>query len=92
MSAVEDPGSFIKSYLNEKPSGLRHQLREMQARKRVNVGSSVSKLDRANLMKEVSPSAFERVMRRQKGDRNVVSLEQETKQEKEMKKLMRLTE
>ena len=91
MRAVENPGNFIKSYLNEKPSGLRHLLREMQGRKRVNVGP-VSKQDKINLMKEVSPSAFERFTRRQQGDRNNVSLEQETLEEKEIKKIMRLTE
>ena len=46
MQAVADPGSFIKSYLHEKPSGLRHLLREMQSRKRVNAGASVPNLDK----------------------------------------------
>ena len=60
MQAVADPGSFIKSYLHEKPSGLRHLLREMQNRKRVNAGASVSKLSE----KEGSPSAYARVIGR----------------------------
>ena len=36
MSAVEDPRMFIKAHIDAKPSGLRHLLREMQSRKRVN--------------------------------------------------------
>ena len=64
MRAVEDPGSFIKSYLQEKPSGLRHLLREMQSRKRVNAGASVPIADRTSLMKDVSPSAYARMIGR----------------------------
>ena len=64
MQAVADPGSFIKSYLHEKPSGLRHLLREMQSRKRVNAGASVPNLDKSNLMKQGSPSAYARVIGR----------------------------
>ena len=61
MRAVEDPGSFIKSYLHEKPSGLRHLLREMQTRKRVT--GSVPKMGKSDyLMKEQSPSAYARVL------------------------------
>ena len=36
LSAVADPGGYIKANLDSKPSGLRHLLREMQSRKRVN--------------------------------------------------------
>ena len=64
MRAVEDPSSFIKSYLQEKPSGLRHLLREMQSRKRANAGASVPIADKTNLMKDVSPSAYARMIGR----------------------------
>ena len=59
VRAVEDPSSFIKANLESKPSGLRHLLREMQSRKRLNGVKRDPKL-----LKEVSPSAFERVLRR----------------------------
>ena len=65
MTAVDDPSSFIKSYLHEKPSGLRHLLREMQSRKRINAGASVQPTtDKTNMMRDVSPSAYARVIGR----------------------------
>ena len=68
MQAVQDPGSFIKSYVHEKPVGMRHLLREMQSRKRENNNNNVSFNEminkKAEVMKEVSPSAYARVIRR----------------------------
>jgi len=86
MGAVADPGSFIKANLDSKPSGLRHLLREMQSRKRVN-GQARDKA----FVKEVSPSAFERVMRRKQGE-SMGSLERETQEEKNIRKIMRLND
>ena len=64
MTAVDDPSGFIKSYLHEKPSGLRHLLREMQSRKRINAGASVPINDKTTMMRDVSPSAYARVIGR----------------------------
>ena len=86
MRAVENPGGFIKANLDSKPSGLRHMLREMQSRKRV----QGIKRDQ-QLLQEVSPSAFDRVMRRKKGE-VLGSLERESREEKEIRKLMRLND
>ena len=49
---------------NEKPSGLRHLLREMQSRKRINAGASVPITDKTTMMRDVSPSAYARVIGR----------------------------
>ena len=73
MQAVADPTRFIKANIDAKPSGLRHLLREMQSRKRV-TGVPRDK----NLLKDVSPSAFERAVRRKNGE-IVGSLEKETR-------------
>ena len=86
MRAVEDPSKFIRANLEAKPSGLRHLLREMQTRKR----QAGEKRDKA-LVKEVSPSAYDRLLMRQRGE-NPVSLERESKREKEIRKIMRLND
>ena len=95
MSAVKDPSSFIRSYLEEKPSGLRHLLREMQSRKREDNNFSTrekrQQIEKDNMMLEVSPSAYARVIKRKRGEKSVL-LERETDLEREVKKVMRLSE
>ena len=86
VRAVNDPSSFIKANLDSKPSGLRHLLREMQSRKRVS-GIPRDK----KLVKEVSPSAYDRYVRRKKGE-SIGSLERESQQDKELKKILRLND
>lgn len=88
VRAVENPADFIKANVDAKPSGLRHLLREMQSRKRL---AQDKPRDKA-LLKEVSPSAFDRVMRRRQGQPVRGSLERETSEEKELKKIMRLND
>jgi len=58
----------------------------MQSRKRVNG----AKRDKA-LVKQVSPSAFDRAIRRKNGQQ-VGSIERESHEDKELKKVMRLND
>ena len=59
MSAVREPAKFITASVDSKPSGLRHLLRDMQNRKRY-FGDYRDK----KILKDASPSAFERAVRR----------------------------
>ena len=61
MNAVGDPASFIRANIEARPSGLRHLLNGMQRRK-INGQPKDKKL----LLKELSPSAFERSLNRRK--------------------------
>ena len=88
VSGVKDPASYIREKLESKPSGLRHLLRELQSRKRIQNGQKRDPV----LLKEVSPSAFDRVVRRRRGEVVPGSLEKETDQERELRKVMRLND
>ena len=88
MRGVDDPASWIKENVQSNSSGLRHLLREMQSRKRIQNGQKRDKL----LLNEVSPSAFDRVMRRRRGETVHGDLEKETEYDKELKKIMRLND
>ena len=86
VRAVDDPVKFIRENVESKPSGLRMLLRDMQSRKRAQ-GESKDK----KMLNEVSPSAYMRSVRRRKGE-ILGSLERETAEDKDLKKLLRLND
>lgn len=86
LRAVEDPTKFIRENA-ERSTGLRHLLKDMHNRKRV------SGLARDhNLLQQVSPSAYQRALSRKNGGSIKESLERETEDEKDLKKLLRLND
>lgn len=84
--AVDDPTKFIRENA-EKSTGLRLLLRDMNSRKRVQGYTRDH-----NLLKQVSPSAYQRSLSRKNGVNIAESLERETEEEKDLKKLLRLND
>lgn len=88
MRAVEDPSKFIKANVESTSSGLRHLLRQMQSRKRI---GKTGKAERAKLG-HACLSAFERTMIRRKGGDSLLDQVQESPEEVELRKYVRLAD
>ena len=73
VRCVDDPASYIRGYVDSQQSSMRHLLREMQNRKRNN-GDARD----AAIHKGVSPSAFDRVINRRRGEGSLDAFQMES--------------